>query len=251
VAKEELEMTRPRQTDYVIATSRKWYEDLPERLGSQTGKRFHLIKDKAELTLSNLRGINPRYVFFPHWSSLIPAEIFENFECVIFHMTDLPFGRGGSPLQNLISQGIQQTKISALRCSAEIDAGPIYLKRDFDLMGSAHEIFQRAVPVIEGMILEIVRNEPTPNEQEGQPTYFKRRTPAQSDIKEISTIERLYDHIRMLDCEGYPHAFLETGSFRLEFSQVQKGDSGLSCQVQIVPKRENAESSSKEGRDEK
>ncbi len=32
----------------------------------------------------------------------MPREIFENWACVVFHMTDLPYGRGGSPLQNLI-----------------------------------------------------------------------------------------------------------------------------------------------------
>ncbi len=36
--------------------------------------------------------LKPRYVFFPHWSHIIPQDIYENFECVIFHMTDFPFG---------------------------------------------------------------------------------------------------------------------------------------------------------------
>ena len=48
-------------------------------------------------------------------------------------MTDVPFGRGGSPLQNLISRGIYETKISAFRCVAEMDAGPVYPKRPFSL----------------------------------------------------------------------------------------------------------------------
>ena len=60
-------------------------------------------------------------------------------------MTDLPFGRGGSPLQNLITRGISKTKISALRCNEEIDAGPIYLKRPLSLHGSAEEIYQLAI----------------------------------------------------------------------------------------------------------
>jgi len=36
---------------------------------------------------------------------IILKEIFENYEIILFHMTDLPYGRGGSPLQNLIVRG--------------------------------------------------------------------------------------------------------------------------------------------------
>ena len=45
-------------------------------------------------------------------------------------MTDLPYGRGGSPLQNLIINGHKETMMSALRCVQELDAGPIYLKKN-------------------------------------------------------------------------------------------------------------------------
>lgn len=44
-------------------------------------------------------------------------------------MTDLPYGRGGSPLQNLIVRNHYKTKISEIRVKKEIDSGPIYLKK--------------------------------------------------------------------------------------------------------------------------
>ena len=42
-------------------------------------------------------------------------------------MTDLPYGRGGSPSKSII-RGLKTTKITAFKCVAEIDAGPVYLK---------------------------------------------------------------------------------------------------------------------------
>ena len=54
-------------------------------------------------------------------------------------MTDLPFGRGGSPLQNLIERGIKQTKISAIKCVKELDGGDIYLKRDLETFDKAEK----------------------------------------------------------------------------------------------------------------
>ena len=162
--------------NYVLATSRRWNEVLVRRLEEKTTKAFHLITKKEELTLGQLQKINPRYVFFPHWSHIIPKEIHEAFECIIFHMTDLPYGRGGSPLQNLILRGHLETKITALRCIAELDAGPVYMKRPLSLNGSASEIFLRAADVVENMIGEIVHTEPIPEPQEGEPIVFRRHT---------------------------------------------------------------------------
>ena len=53
-----------------------------------------LMHSKEELTETVLRELKPDFVFFLHWSFIIPKEIFEQFECIVFHMTDLPYGRG-------------------------------------------------------------------------------------------------------------------------------------------------------------
>lgn len=92
--------------------------------------------------------MNPDFVFFPHWSYIIPKSIYERYTCVVFHMTDLPVGRGGSPLQNLIVRGIRETKISAIKVQQEIDAEPIYMKRPETLEGSAKDIFCRISEII-------------------------------------------------------------------------------------------------------
>jgi methionyl-tRNA formyltransferase len=181
-----------------------------------------------------LAALDPRYVFFPHWSHRIDSAIFEHFECVIFHMTDLPFGRGGSPLQNLIARGIYETQISALRCVKEMDAGPIYLKRPLSLLGSAEEIYARASRVIENMIVEIIDIQPTPFAQEGEPTVFTRRTPGDGDLAQAQSLGRTFDMIRMLDAEGYPNAFLQVGQLRLEFTRASWRTDHLVADVRIT-----------------
>jgi methionyl-tRNA formyltransferase len=138
-------------------------------------------------------------------------------------MTDLPYGRGGSPLQNLIQRGHKETKISALRCVKDMDAGPIYLKRPLCLEGAASEIFLRSAGIIEEMIEEIVRKEPTPMPQEGDPVFFQRRKPVESDLARapVQDLNNFFDFIRMLDAEGYPKAFLDAHGHRIELSRVQ------------------------------
>lgn len=165
---------------------------------------------------------NTEYIFFLHWSWIIPASIFERHNCIVFHMTDLPYGRGGSPLQNLIIRGHKHTKLSAIKVDRGIDTGDIYLKKDLPLNGTATEIFERAGLLMKDMIKEIVNNKPVPSPQQGEPTVFARRTPKQSLIsEEITDLEKLYDFIRMLDADNYPRAFLETKRFRFEFSKAE------------------------------
>jgi methionyl-tRNA formyltransferase len=229
---------------YVLAASRKGYADMPGRLQEATGRDFLFIDNPGGLTLDVLRDLDPEMLFFPHWSHMIPREIHETWECVVFHMTDLPFGRGGSPLQNLISRGIRSTQLSALRCTAELDAGPIYLKEPLDLSGTAEQIYARGAGLVEKMILRIIAERPEPLPQQGEPVYFKRRTPEQSDLKGLADPRRIFDHIRMLDAEGYPHAFLEVGSLRLEFTDAQLNDDAVEARVRIVPSTENGEEGS-------
>ena len=204
----------------VIASNRLWNRTMADTLVSQTGCKFILISDPKELTNQKLALINPRFVFFPHWSYRIDSSIYDQFECVIFHMTDLPFGRGGSPLQNLIARGIFETKITALRCVEEMDGGPIYMKKPLSLYGTAEEIFIRASSVIEDMIIEILEKQPLPVKQEGETTVFKRRKPEESDLSSAKSLEEVFDKIRMLDADGYPHAVLNIGKMKIEFTRA-------------------------------
>lgn len=219
---------------YVIASSKPWNKDLPAVLHAATGQRFQLISDPAELTLEHLTKLRPRYIFFPHWSHRISADVFQNFECVIFHMTDLPFGRGGSPLQNLIARGIYETKISALKCAEEVDAGPIYLKRHLSLHGAAQEIYLRASAIIENMIVDIINTNPQPIAQVGEPTFFKRRKPEQGNLLNAQSLEQAFDLIRMLDADGYPNAFINVGNLRLEFTRASHKADSISADVKIT-----------------
>jgi len=221
---------------YVIASARPWNRSMVDDLTEKVSGRLIAIRDEAELTLEHLESIEPRYVFFPHWSHIIPEAIFTRFECVIFHMTDLPYGRGGSPLQNLIVRGHRETKISALRCVQELDAGDVYLKRFFFNDTATTEIYTRASATIEEMIVEMITHEPAGIPQQGEPTPFKRRTPRQSHLNQVPpALDKLFDYIRMLDAPGYPRIFCESEHFRLEFDRAELTEDGLTARVTFAP----------------
>ena len=221
---------------YVIACSKIWDEDLIERLKNRLNADVVLITEKDQLTEENLTNLKAEKIFFPHWSYIIKPNIFNKFDCIVFHMTDLPYGRGGSPLQNLIIRGHKTTKVSALKCASGIDTGPVYFKRDLSLDGSASEIYKRATLVIEEMIIEVIKNHPIPVEQKGEVVLFERRKPEDGNLSGINNLEKIYDYIRMLDAEGYPNAFMENNEIRYEFSSVEWKDGELVSQVRIFKK---------------
>lgn len=224
----------------ILAVSKIWNPSLLENLEKRTSKKFITITSPDKLTEEFLFEVNPEYIFFPHWSYIIPGGIFNKFECVIFHMTDLPFGRGGSPLQNLIANGIYETQLTALRCEEEVDAGPIYLKKPLSLQGRAQDIYQRATFLIEEMIVEIIQNKLIPMPQAGEVVTFPRRKPTEGNLAPLNSINKVYDYIRMLDAESYPNAFLETESFKFEFCNAVIQDDEIVANVRIKLKRENS-----------
>ncbi len=219
---------------YVILSQKPWNRNLAGDLERKLGGEWHHL---AELSAGELEKIAPELVFVPHWSRIIPRALHERWRFVVFHMTDLPYGRGGTPLQNLIVRGHRSTMMSAIAVVEEVDAGPVYLKRPLSLEGSAAEIYARASGVIEGMIEEIVLRRPDPHPQTGEVVRFERRRPEESELTALDDLDAVFDHIRMLDAPGYPHAFLEGRGFRIELTGASRAEDGsIRAHARIVEK---------------
>lgn len=220
----------------IIATHKSWNIKRAQQLMEQEKERHEmkLITEKEELTEEMVNAFAPDFIFFPHWSFYIPGKIYKNWNCIVFHMTDLPFGRGGSPLQNLIVRGYEETKISAIQVVDKLDAGAIYLKEDLSLEGSATEIFERASEIIfTKMMPKILEGNMTPKQQEGEITTFTRRTREDGELLPQMDLKVIYDYIRMLDAEGYPNAFIRFGDYTIDFSDAKFDGENVQAQVKI------------------
>lgn len=223
---------------YLVVGSKPWNRRVFDEVISHYPGQWYFLEDREQLTPDRVQELQPRYIFFLHWSSRVPDELIELYECVCFHMTDLPYGRGGSPLQNLIVRGHQHTQLTALRMKSDIDAGPVYLKKDLCLAGNAEEIYIRTTYLSAQMIEQIIKEQPKPVPQTGEVVIFKRRKPNESEIPNIASLPALHDFIRMLDAEGYPKAFIEHKGFRYEFSRAALYDGRIVADVTITPLEE-------------
>ena len=132
-----------KKKNILIVTLKKWnlvnFRRFKKK--NQHTNNLYLISKKKDLKKENLVHINPDFIFFIHWSNKVSEQIINNFNCYNFHMTDLPFGRGGSPLQNLLFRDIEKTKISLIKMNNKLDQGDIIYKKIFNLKGNAKDIY--------------------------------------------------------------------------------------------------------------
>ncbi len=222
---------------FIVASTGEWNLKYFNQFSKKQKGEWSFVSTPSELD-KLLEIANPRYIFFPHWSWMVSEEIIKRHECVCFHMTDLPYGRGGSPLQNLITRGHEKTMLTALRMENGVDTGPIYYKTPLSLHGPACDIYKRSGRLCWDMISDFIKEYPDPISQEGTITNFKRRIPEQSRIPEGLSIKEIYDYIRMLDAPGYPKAFLEISGYRLEFESSDYADGRLSAKVNFIKERD-------------
>tara|TARA_B100001989_G_scaffold223163_1_gene176943 strand:+ start:3642 stop:4313 length:672 start_codon:yes stop_codon:yes gene_type:complete len=214
----------------VIACSKSWFA-ISDYL--KNNHQIIIIKEKHELTLENIKKINPNLIFFPHWSWKVPNEIHKKYKCILFHTAPLPFGRGGSPIQNLILLGYKKSPVCALRMVEELDAGPIYSKSELSLEGPLSTIFKRLNIIVNDLIKELIEFMPEPTMQKGNHFHFRRLNKEDNKIPNKGSLENFYDRVRMLDDSTYPNPFIVYGDYIIEFNEAKFSNGEITCTAQI------------------
>lgn len=219
---------------YLVCAVHAWNRRIYEEEIRSLPGRWRFVSTPGDLEMA-LQVEVPRLVFFLHWSQIVPDYVLRAAECVGFHMADLPHGRGGSPLQHEILEGRAHTTLTAFRMTDELDAGPVYCRADLCLAGAAEEVYRRASRVAAGMVRRIAgqRIEPVP---QGEPMEAprRRRTPAQSQMVAPVDLDAVYDHVRMLDAAGYPHAYVIHDGYRYTFRRAVRYDGRVEADVAIT-----------------
>jgi methionyl-tRNA formyltransferase len=216
---------------FIIATKKPWHKSSFLKIQN---KKFKLINNYKDLNINQLKKIKPKIIFFPHWSKKVSDKIINNYTCICFHETDLPYGRGGSPIQNLIIRNKKKTMISALIMSNKIDAGNIICKKPMRLNGSAKAIFENSSKIIFQMIKHISKMKKIKSvEQKGKITYFKRLKNNSKIINNYKNLNSLYNHIRMLDAPTYKKAYVQFKNVKVTLSNATKNNKSIKAQALI------------------
>ena len=134
---------------------------------------------------------------------------------LVIHESDLPKGKGWSPLTWQILEGKNNIPITLFEAETTVDAGAIYLQDVIALSG--HELLteikhQQGLKTIE-LILQFIRKRATISgkDQEGESTFYAKRGPKDSQLDLHKSIDEQFNLLRVVDNERYPAYFIKDG----------------------------------------
>jgi methionyl-tRNA formyltransferase len=189
----------------------------------------HIFNSKNEYDLKiQTIEVKVDVILFLGWSWFIKKEITDKFLCLGIHPSDLPNYRGGSPIQHQIINGIKKTNVSLFTISEKLDEGDIWLKEKLDLSGNNMDEIFKNIETSSVILLNKFFNlfpNITPTQQDLKlGSYFKRRTPNQSEITlddfKNKSLEDIYNTIRCLT-DPYPNAYMQdSDGNRLVFKDI-------------------------------
>lgn len=157
------------------------------------------------------------YIILIGWSWIISKDILKRYNVIGMHPSDLPFYRGGSPIQHQIIKGLNKTKITLMQISDEkIDGGDILLKEDWNMSGNTMDIILSNLAIATAdLITEFIINHKNivPQKQDfAIGSYYNRRKPEDSELTleklRTMTLRELYNFIRALS-DPYPNAYIK------------------------------------------
>lgn len=136
---------------------------------------------------------------------------------VVIHESDLPQGRGWSPLAWQVLEGRNAFTVSLIDCGDPVDSGAILTQRQFSLEG--HELsdeINRARDKVRLELMDFARDNPSfpARPQEGEVTRYPRRCPQDSQLDPDSSIAAQFELLRICD-QRFP-AFFELRGHRYE-----------------------------------
>ena len=171
---------------------------------------------KLENHIEEIKSAEPTVIITFGWSWIIPKSILDIAPCLVLHPSPLPKGRGGSPIQNQLLEGIKESAVTIISAAEEIDSGDIFAQEPISFEGYLDDIFMRIADTGLKLTIPLMDqfsqgNAKGTTQDHSLATHYVRRKPEMSEItiSEIQTqpAEYLYNKVRGLQ-EPYPKAFI-------------------------------------------
>lgn len=192
--------------------SKSWFVPFGNELKTElekSGNDVIYIFDKNEIREGDI-------CFILSCTRIIDEEFLKrNKNNIVVHASDLPDGKGFSPLQWQILEGKNEIVLTLFEVAAKVDAGPYYQKDKLVLKGT--ELYDELRSMLGLKIIEMCiyyvnnRADLKPIEQSGEETFYKRRTVKDDEIDPQKSIAGQFNHFRIADNDKFPLYFKHLG----------------------------------------
>lgn len=144
---------------------------------------------------------------------------------LVLHASDLPHGRGWSPQVWSVLEGRDHITLSMLDAQDPVDSGDVWRKLRISLDGTElHDeinakLFAAEVELMDWALENCDRTKP--EKQVGESSYYRRRTPADSEVRPDQTVAEIFDLLRVSDPNRFPAFFVHRGQkYALEMRKL-------------------------------
>ncbi len=147
---------------------------------------------------------------------------------LVIHASDLPDGRGWSPLSWQILEGKEKIKLSLIEANQKVDSGRIWLQKEMTISNDMifEEInkilFESEIYLINQALENSHNIEPYQQDiRDGLKTY-KKRKPEDSELDINKDIKSQFDLMRIADPNRYPAFFIIHGrKYKIKLEQYE------------------------------
>lgn len=211
----------------IVTSAESWYYPHAVRLTSELESN-----ESTCPVLTDHRELDGPYeiVFYLSYFRLVGSDVLSrNRHNIVVHESDLPKGRGWAPLFWQVIEGKNEIPVVAFEAVEEMDAGRIYVREQLRLDGTElhDELRVKQAQMTRDLVLECVRRyrrgELCSMPQTGEPSYYPKRTPADSELDPSKPIEEQFDLLRTVNSADFP-AFFDLRGCRYVLSIRKAGE---------------------------
>lgn len=199
----------PTKTITVVTdTPGGWFDPFAEVLVERLRERGHVAK--RALTHDEIP--DGDIGFYLSCTRITPPDVLaRNGLNLVVHASDLPQGRGFSPLVWQILEGRNDIPVCLIEAAEAVDAGAIRMRRVIRFDG--HELNPDTRDALGRTVMEMCldfvddQDSYPPVEQMGEPSWYARRRAGDSRLDPERSIAEQFQLLRVVDNERYPAFF--------------------------------------------
>ena len=201
-----------------------WYKKYALELNQRFNDLGHIskfISDKSQITDGDI-------CFLLSCIKILPESYLKyNKHNIVIHASDLPKGKGFSPMQWQILEGKDSITLTLFDAVKELDAGNFYFKEVLYFEG--HELLDELQNKMALKINEMAEKfiiyfrEMKSNKQTGESTFYRKRTTIDDRIDPNKSLLELFNHFRIANNEAYP-LFFEYKGFKYNVKVEKRND---------------------------
>jgi methionyl-tRNA formyltransferase len=154
------------------------------------------------------------FCFCLSFGKILKKEIRDLFHhTLVVHASDLPSGKGWSPLTWQILEGKNRIPVSLFEADDSVDSGPIYAQGHIDLEGYElidglrKKLADTTYELCSWFVSEYPMSASQPRIQKGVESFYPRRGPEDSRLDVNKTIAEQFNLLRVVDNQAYPLFF--------------------------------------------